>query len=736
MKKIIFAVLLFYSSHLIAQNPEWIYLSKVPGIQTIAEDGNFIWIGSCAGALKINRTTGTKVIFDKTNCPFPDSWISNIAIDHYGNKWFSTWNKGVLVKYDDTNWTIYDTSNSPLSGCSIESLTIDSNNVVWISTGCTNGGLIKFDGTNWTLYNTSNSGLTTNYIKSVFSEGGNIWLASVTELIKFDGTNWTLYNTSNSAISGKSIVHIDKDNNGNIWLLHTGGVEKFDGNTFTAYDNTNTNIPNINNTSMSIDANNIIWTGCVAYNYSTHVLGGLMSFDGSTWTKYDSSNSVISDEDVSPVYADHFNNIWYGCDNTGMVGRKNGSVWTSYDASNSELNDNYVSQIVSNPDGKVFIGTKEPFSSALGLVKYDWNNWVGLPNYDNTSLTMATDISGNLYIKKRTGIIKYDGANWTNIANTPALQAGYPVGLNLDALATDLSGGIWMDYVDRVDATYDQINHTWTYNPHEGLAHYNGTAWTTFNNLNSLLPDAFINQIVIDDSNIVWVSTENGLIKFDGTNWTIYNTSNSLIPMNNIGSFIFDPVGNIWFSNGRYGFYKFDKTNVVNYTHPYLDPYLSGGILSRDIDGSIWQFTLFDLIHFDGNNWTTYDADNSPIPNSSNVTSLTIDKFGNKWLGTQFGVFVYKHLGVITSTGSYTDRYISVSVYPNPFNDEFEIDFVKQLNKVDVTIYDLLSMPVYSTSLSKVRKIKIPRNNLKSGVYFYQIISDNCIISNGKIIAK
>lgn len=735
MKKFILIALLTFVYNLSAQNPEWIYLSKTESIGAIAEDGNEIWIGSYIGALKIDKITGARVFFDKTNSPFIDNWILCIAVDHEGNKWFGSYDKGILVKYDNTNWTVYDTSNSPLSGKAIYNLVIDSNNFIWLTCGNINGPLMKFDGTNWTLYNTSNSGLPSNYIDNIFSEGGNIWVSCSEILVKFDGTNWTEYNTSNSTISGKSIEMIDKDNNGNIWLLHSDGVEKFNGNTFTVFDETNTNIPNIMNYSMTIDSNNIIWTGCGSYNYSPHVLGGLMSFNGNTWTKYDTTNSPITGESVSPVYADSFNNIWFGCGPNGMVGRKSGSTWSSYNASNSELGSRFVRQIVSASDGNTYIATTEPYPSGSGLAKYDLSNWEVLPNYDDYSHTMSTDQSGNLYIKQNTGLMKYDGANWSSIANTPPLMIGPQVPIYLKALAIDLSGGVWMDYIDRVDASYNPRTHEWTYIPHEGLAHYNGVEWTTYNNLNSTFPDAIIDHIVIDDNNQVWFSSNLGLIKFDGTNWIIYNTSNSLLPRNDIGPFVFDSDGNIWFSNENNGFYKFEWNNINNYQNPDLDQGSTAYNIEFDLDGSIWQCNLFSLIRFDGTNWTYFNDSNSPII-SHNLASLSIDKFGNKWLGTQFGVLVYNQSGIINLINPFPNRNISPSFYPNPFTEEIEIELFTQYNKVVVTLFDLQSRPVYTACLSQVQKIKIPRNNLKSGIYFYQIVSDNNIISKGKVIAE
>jgi len=39
-----------------------------------------------------------------------DNYVSAIAIDGQGNKWFGTWCNGVS-KFDGMNWTTYNTTN-------------------------------------------------------------------------------------------------------------------------------------------------------------------------------------------------------------------------------------------------------------------------------------------------------------------------------------------------------------------------------------------------------------------------------------------------------------------------------------------------------------------------------------------------------------------------------------------------------------------------------------------------
>jgi ligand-binding sensor domain-containing protein len=44
-------------------------------------------------------------------------------------------------------------------------IAIDGQGNMWIGTG--SGGLVKFDGTNWTVYNDRNSGLLTNFVPAI-----------------------------------------------------------------------------------------------------------------------------------------------------------------------------------------------------------------------------------------------------------------------------------------------------------------------------------------------------------------------------------------------------------------------------------------------------------------------------------------------------------------------------------------------------------------------------------------
>jgi len=735
MRNLIVFSLICLSSHIYPQTADWQYYAKDNSINSLTLDNDNLWVGLNSGLLKLNTIDGSKAFYNRINSPLPESWISDVAVDGNGIKWITTWIKGTLLRFDDNQWIIYDEYNSPLpgNGCSLTNVEIGNNNDIWLSTACINTGLIKFDGVNWMVYQTSNSGIPSNYIFAMYCSGNKVWMTSSLDLFSFDGTNWTIYNTENSNISGHTIFDIDEDSQGNIWLLHGNGVEKFDGHTFTLFDNSNTNIPNINNYKFDIDSLDNIWTTCISYGFSPEILGGIMKFDGVQWTKFDTLNADIPDIDISPILIGPSDELWYGCANLGMVGKKTGDLWTVFDPSNSGLHHSQVRQIVNGTGHATYIGTSQPKLSGSALVGFDWGSWIDLPYYGSNTYKMTISTDGKLYIKNRDGIRYYQNGIWHLIPDPPTLYAP-SVPLGLSAMSADAAGNIWIDYLSGVETYFDPNTGQYYYVAKEGLARFDGNSWTTFTPENSPIPDADISQIQTDLYGNTWIGTNQGLLLNTGNDWLVYNTSNSEIPFNNIYSFAVDSSGSVWFPDCNLGFYRFDLLHSEHFPYPGISKDRYTGEVVLDIDGTPWQTGLFSLIHFDGKEWEEFNAENAPLP-YGNVLSLSIDQNGNKWIGTQFGVMVYKAGGVITSSNSPVPEGNNYTIFPNPFSEYFEIQFDNIPGKVIISIYNTKAQLVCETTGNSGSKVMVPRKNMHPGLYFYRISTGGKLVAAGKIVA-
>jgi ligand-binding sensor domain-containing protein len=147
--------------------------------------------------------------------------VETIALDNNGNKWIGTFGSGV-AKFDEINWTVYNTSNSGLPDNNIKTIAVDISGNKWIGTL---GGLAKFDDTNWTVYNTSNSDIPDNSVRAiVIDNSGNKWIGTFRGLAKFDNTNWVVYDTNNSGLPFNNVYTIAIDNLENKWIGTEGGL--------------------------------------------------------------------------------------------------------------------------------------------------------------------------------------------------------------------------------------------------------------------------------------------------------------------------------------------------------------------------------------------------------------------------------------------------------------------------------------------------------------------------------
>jgi len=199
------------------------------------------------------------------------------------------------------NWYLFDRENSPLPSNRITSLLYDwNNNIYWIGCGwefsgndTIKGGLVRFDGENWTVYNSTNSPLTNDLAEYLAIDANNrLLIANWGEgFYIFDGANWQIFNSNNSPMPSNELQCISVDMNNNIWIGINGyGAMKYDGFNWTLFDHNNAfnGIWDLN--FIRADSSGIIWFGS---EYD-----GLYSYDGINWTKEGVGIFADSNEEI------------------------------------------------------------------------------------------------------------------------------------------------------------------------------------------------------------------------------------------------------------------------------------------------------------------------------------------------------------------------------------------------------------------------------------------------------
>jgi ligand-binding sensor domain-containing protein len=206
-----------------------------PGHLRIDNDNNK-WFYNGNSVLKWAENEGItewKKVPNLNNVPNPNTQLSSIQLDQNGRMWFTErygqtsdpqtplWFFGYFT--EDSVQTYYPyTIQTGYFG--ISGLVIDNDNNKWLAD--LSHGLLKFNGTNFTVYNTQNSAIPSNAISDIKKDNaGNLWLISGNYLVKFDGSQFSSYEVQN-------LRTIEPDANGDVWLgTLTTGLYKYDAQT-------------------------------------------------------------------------------------------------------------------------------------------------------------------------------------------------------------------------------------------------------------------------------------------------------------------------------------------------------------------------------------------------------------------------------------------------------------------------------------------------------------------------
>lgn len=726
MKKIlILFTIVFISVHSAAQFTFWENYTNTTSINSIEDDGDYLWVGTHGGLVKFDKKSGGGVLFTHANSDIPDNHIFCVKKDLSGNLWLNSRYSG-LGKFDGKRCTVFNSKNSGLPVDQLgKALAFDAGGNVWLGalyyvtkynlqtwkvtytgdilSASNSVNSIKFGkngvgyiGASWGLGKIEGDSIIEKYagIKDELNaieidKNNTLWLGTNRKgLIKLDGQTQTTFTMANSKLPGNTIYDLKFDSKNNLWLCTENGIARFDGTDWQVFNSGNTNIPDDYFFTLTIDKNDVVWIG--SRN------SGLVKYDGITWKAYPFNYSPLPCNHVYALKYDGKENLWFGTYKGLLMHNKSG--WTLFDTSNSKLtftNGTNIDIFALEYDkaGNLWIG----FRGTPWLAKYDGVNWVMFDS-SNSPLkseminVIKADNNNNIWIgTENSGIIKYDGKNWVvyNNKNSP-LTSNFVVDIEQDK-----SGAMWFGVrsVFYVDLGVMKIIPG-------GLFKLDGTQWTRYGTDNSLIPDDNVSAVAIDAKGNIWISNNDnfvvgksygkGLTKFDGTKWTTFNMSNSFLPSNTVWDIKFDKDNNLWLAT---------------------------------CDGGIALFNGNDY-------WAVFDKEHYGIATNS-PSSIEIDKDNTKWIasyGDGLSVFIQNMDDVESGNEINTPKdFVLMQNYPNPFNPATTIKFtVAQKGYTTLKVFDMLGRQVSTVFNSdaeagKAYNINFNAAKLASGVYLYQL---------------
>lgn len=520
------------------------------------------------------------------------------------------------------------------------------------------------------------------------------------------GFTWKDYTSPTS-------IHSAVFDNTNIWITTSGGVIKFDTITkqseyFNPY---NSGLPCNNVFSVAIDNAGNKWFGTgggtSGYYEATGAGRGLVKYNGSTWTVYNTSNSGLPNNSVRHVYIDNLNDVWLGTNGGGMA-KFNGTTWTVFKRTTSPLPSDTVSCIVDDNNGIKWIATFK------GVASFDGANWIvynklnsGLPG--DTVRTIAIGPNNEKWIGTSRGVAKFNDTSWTTYTTT---NSGLPY-RNVTRILPETDGTVWF-------ATYGMAE---TYG--SGLAKLVGNTWTNYSSSNSNLPRNNVSIILPDASGKLWISSERGhkagngkgqMNRFDRNNiWETFEISDNELIDNFFYTMLKDQTGNLWFGGEKAGLSMFNGNAWVNYniensTLGDDDNYS----IKIDNTGALW--TSHDRGRISKyNGGTSFTTLNTPGGISDDPYTIAFDSNNNLWAGC-------RGTGVLMYNGSTWTTYTTAnSGLPHNYVNHIKIDSNDNLwvsTNAGLAFFDGVSWTVYNTSNSllpfnQVSHVEIDQSNNK-----------------------
>jgi|GEM_PF-2662513 len=563
------------------------------------------WIGTDGGGL-VSLNNGNWSVYNAGNSDFEYNSVTQVEVDDEGVVWFATVQTGGflgggsnegIISYDGSTFEHHSFSENSdgdqLPDGRIDVLTFDGSGDLWIGTG--QAGLVKYDRTDFTVYNSSNSELLVNDIDAITSAGDElIWVGGGgigAGLYRFDGSSWEVYTENNSEILDDWVQTIAIDDQGNKWIgTQARGMAMFDGSTFQSYRHGNSGVLSDNVNQIHIDSEGTFWVGTKIQPSIVEFTGtaGLSSWDQGTWERHDISNSGLPNNSVAAVFQDSRGDIWSSSQSAiGLLGeplrggivRYDGADWELYMEGKTGIPSNTVEKIVEDGDGNLWMANP---SGDAGAIRYNNSVWTNYTpeNSDMPSSTVndyAIDGNGDVWMATSAGLVRY-----TNSVETVYTTSNSDIpGDQVTSVGSDGNGTIWVGTTQSGVAAFDYNADSWTiyddtdneelmnnitqilvrsssevYLVSSGflsssLVHFSNGSWSTIE------ATALINDMALDSQGQLWAafgSTTDfpgGIGKFDGSAWTYYSSDNSQYPDGPVRDLEITAQGDIWLASNE-----------------------------------------------------------------------------------------------------------------------------------------------------------------------------------------
>jgi signal transduction histidine kinase/ligand-binding sensor domain-containing protein/CheY-like chemotaxis protein/AraC-like DNA-binding protein len=629
--------------------------------------------------------------FYSTEQGLSNSLINHIYQDKKGFIWISTENG--LNKFDGARFIVYEklpNDSVSLKSNHVKTVFEDSSGKFWVR--CS-GGLMLYDRDMDTFHDID--------VKDGDNQPINLSVISIYELRNGDiyfATGYGLYSLAkgDSAIRPVSrlnrqfgsllLTTIYEDSRGRLWIgTENSGVYVYDFKTSTLLQFSSSSPPHLrigNNTISAIceDDNNDVFVGTLfggLYRFDPNLAsvtpipdaGGnrtlpvkslifnkarqlLAGTDGYGLKKYNSSLNRLeqyepfsapfdfSTSKIHQLLQDNDGNTWAGIYQKGIFfipSNLNRFKYYGYKSfRHNIIGSNCVRVVYKDADNVVWIGADNDGLYAVdenaGTVRHYQSD--GAPNavpgailciHDagNGKLWLGSYLNGIAVFDKKTGSCTYINSDTDTsfICN------------KVYSIISDRQGGLWI-------STYGNGIFRYDINASRFVEHY---CENETNPNPEGLTNNWVNSLILDDNNLLWMGTMNGLSCLDTQTRTFrnYRKANSNLPSNVIFALQSDRYGNIWISTDE-GLVQLNPHtgNIQHFTTQHGIASNEICAIAEDNYGNIWMSTLSGISKYSpaDNKFTNFYASDGLQGNEFSYRAFCKSHEGEIFFGGVNGV--------------------------------------------------------------------------------------------------
>ncbi len=597
-------------------NPTWLHYVYPEFVTDITEDNTNIWVGTYkAGIVKINKSTGEETYLNMMTSDIPFNEVLSLHIASNGNLYVG--GNCSFATYDGSLWTKYDTQNSNIGNIGFaRDICEDQDGNIWF--GSNFEGILKFDGSTFTKYYThlsiSTLCIDTNNI-IWFSTGSSSGVSS----INTSGVHINTFASNYGCVPSSYIPSVITDKQNRIWACSNQSSTGTNGglcyiindSCYTIQDTSYETFAYC--TDMDIDSSGDI--------YIATLDRGIIKYDGNISYVINFDSLGIPFTPISRIYFDNDDNIWFS-NNKGSLYKYHNSVIDSFNINLYNLaSNNYTSVLIGSDNKKHLQFTKHPYDykqyaryviinndttvyNSQGLF-YDYfentdgHLWVGttgglLEIYDTneifypypstfgfyiqTSNKICKGANNTIWVGTNYGLFTFDGQTWSSMFPIPNTDYGVNAlyyDNNTDMLYASFSDfkGVYKYNNNQwsavplaiitneiFDIFADKTGQIWVFSEYDGFAKLD-----PITNNETTHPISNATNIVascVSNSNTIYACSRRALYIYDGQVWDTLNINTSEYPYIDPNDIEADQYGNIWIV-GKNGIAIYNEQGIV-----------------------------------------------------------------------------------------------------------------------------------------------------------------------------